>query len=173
MEKAQAHYSPKPSLIVNSIPGNKRNTTTYGTELRKIGKYCEYGPVLSDMLRDHLVCGTHKTTQRWLLEESELTFEKALEVPLSTEAAEDSKRLTSQPAQIGRVNNRPSPNTPAGKGNRCPKSSKPQQQCEDKQQQDSDNSGKECHRCGGRHEPSTCPFKHYECRFYKKKGHLA
>ena len=69
------------------------------------------------------------------------------------------------------MNNRPSPNTPAAwKGNHRPKPSKPQQLSEDKQQQ---GSGKECHRCGGRHEPSTCPFKQYDCHFCKKKGHLA
>ena len=63
------------------------------------------------MLRDRLVCGTsHKTTQRRLLQESDLTFEKALQVALSTEAADtDSKRLTNsgfdkdQPAPIGKV----------------------------------------------------------------------
>ena len=96
---------------------------------------------------------------------------------LSTEAADaDSKRLTSrggdndQPAPIGKVNDRPFPNTPAGKGYRRYKSNKPQ---ELSQHQGSDNSGKECHRCGGTHEPSTCPFKQYDCRYCKKKGHLA
>jgi hypothetical protein len=184
VEKAQAHYSPKPSPIVKRYEfttrrqGEDESIATYVAELRKIAEHCAYGPVLSDMLRDRLVCGTHnKITQRRLLQESELTFEKALEVALSTEAADkDSKRLTSsdgdkdQPAQIGRVNDRPSTYTPAGKGNRRPKSSKPQQQCE---QQVSDNSGKECYRCGGRHELSACPFKQYDCRFCKKKGHLA
>ena len=93
-------------------------------------------------------------------------------VCVSMETTEkDSKRLTSsggdkdQPAQIGKVNDHPSPNTPAGKGNRRYKSSKQPQQ-----QQGSDNSGKECHRCGGRHKPSTCPFKQYDCQ---KKGQLA
>ena len=39
-------------------------------ELRKIAEHCEFGPVLSDMLRDRLVCGTTvKTIQRRLLVE--------------------------------------------------------------------------------------------------------
>ena len=133
------------------------------------------------MLRDCRVCGTsNKTTQRRFLQESNLTFEKALQVALSTEAADtDSKRLTSsggdkdQPAPIGKVNDHPFPNTPAWKGNRRYKSNKPQKVSQNKQQQGSDNSGKECHRCGGAHEPSICPFKQYDCHYCKKKGHIA
>ena len=155
--------------------GEAESIATYVAELRKIAEFCEYGPVLNDMLRDRLVCGTsNRIIQRRLLQESALTFEKALEVALSTEAADkDSLRLTSsggdkdQPAPISKVNDRPSPKAPAGKGNRR---HKPQQLGEDKQPQDSD---KECHRCGGSHEPSTCPFKQYDCHFSKKKGHLA
>ena len=30
----------------------------------------------------------------------------------------------------------------------------------------------DCHRCGGKHAPSTCKFKSYECHFCHKKGHL-
>ena len=52
--------------------------------------------MLSDMLRVRLVCGTSvKTTQRRLLVEPALTFEKALDTALAAEAADkDSKRLT-------------------------------------------------------------------------------
>ena len=131
--------------------------------------------MLNDKLRNRLVCGmSNRIIQCCLLQESALTSKKALEVALSTEAADkDSLRLTSSggdkdpPAPISKVNDRPSPKAPAGKGN-C--RHKPQQYGEDKQQQDSD---KECHRCGGSHEPSTCPFKQYDCHFCKKKGHLA
>ena len=101
-EEAQAHFNPKPSPIVKRYEFNTRaqgddeSIAVYVAELRKIAEYCEYEPVLSDMLRDRLVCGTsNKTIQRRLLQESDLTFEKALEVALSTEAADkDSKRLT-------------------------------------------------------------------------------
>ena len=33
-------------------------------------------------------------------------------------------------------------------------------------------SSTDCHRCGGKHAPSTCKFKSYECNFCHKKGHL-
>ena len=41
------------------------------------------------MLRDHLVCGiNHQGIQKQLLGDKELTYEKALEIALSIEAAE-------------------------------------------------------------------------------------
>ena len=64
-------------------------------ELRKIVKYCEYGEVLSDMLRDRVVFGiSNKRVQRRLLQEPDLTFDKALEMALAAETADrDSMRL--------------------------------------------------------------------------------
>ena len=49
----------------------------YVAELRKIAEYCEYGAMLSDMLRDRLVCGI--STKSIQLQQTELTFDKALE----------------------------------------------------------------------------------------------
>ena len=88
--------------------------------------------MLNDMLRDRLVCGTsNNAIQRRLLRETDLTFEKALEVASSTEAADkNAKWLTDdkdRPAPIGKVNDRPSPITSPGKGHRRYKSNKVQQ----------------------------------------------
>ena len=33
--------------------------------------------------------------------------------------------------------------------------------------------GQRCHRCGGKHDPSQCSFREYECNYCKKTGHLA
>lgn len=50
-------------------------------ELCKIAEYCEYREVLSDMLHDCVVCGiSNKCVQCRLLQEPDLTFEKALEM---------------------------------------------------------------------------------------------
>ena len=99
MEKARAHFNPKPSPIVKRYEFNTRRqgeneaVATYVAELRKIAEFCDYGAVLSDMLRDRLVCGIHnRAVQRRLLQEPSLTYDKALEIALSSEAAEkDSK----------------------------------------------------------------------------------
>ena len=66
--------NPKPSPIVKRYKFNTRrqgegeSVSTYVAELRKIAEHCEYGTVLSDMLRDRLVCGiSNKAVQRRLL----------------------------------------------------------------------------------------------------------
>ena len=65
-------------------------------ELRKIAEHCDYGEVLSNMLRDRLVCGTNnKAIQRRLLLKADLTFADAMDMALAAEAAErDSLHLT-------------------------------------------------------------------------------
>ena len=59
-------------------------------------EHCDFGPVLSNMLRDRLVCGTNVKMIQWqLLVEPALTFEKALEMALAAEATDKySKRLS-------------------------------------------------------------------------------
>ena len=102
MDLAGKYFSPRPSPIVKRFEFNSRrqkegeSIATYVAELRKIAEHCDFGAVLSDMLRDRLVCGTvHKGIQRRLLVETALTFDKALEISLAAEAADkDSLRLT-------------------------------------------------------------------------------
>ena len=68
LEKARTHFNPKPSPIVKRYEFNTRcqgeseAVATYVAELRKIAEFCDYGPVLSDMLRDRLVCGISNKT---------------------------------------------------------------------------------------------------------------
>ena len=74
VEKAQGHFNPRPLFIVKQFEfnthcqGPHETIATYIAQLRKIVEYCDYKDVLSDMLRDRLVCGTsNKTIQRHLL----------------------------------------------------------------------------------------------------------
>ena len=129
----------KPSPIVKRFEFNTRrqkeneSVAVYVAELRKIAEYCEYGRVLSDMLRDRIVCGIlDRTVQRRLLQQPDLTFEKALEIALASEAADkDSKRLNLSAApdkdlSIGKVKDGPSRTPPSHhKGDRNPKRGKP------------------------------------------------
>ena len=95
VELATKHYNPRPSPIVKRFEFNSRSQkegetiAVYVAELRKIAEHCEYGEVLSDMLRDRLVCGTNNKGIQ-----TELTFGKAMEVALAVKAAEkDSLRV--------------------------------------------------------------------------------
>ena len=187
VEKAQGHFNPRPSFIVKRFEFNSRcqgpheSIATYVAELRKIAEYCDYKDVLSDMLRDRLVCGTsNKTIQRRFLQETALTFDKALEIALSAEAADkDVKRLTTAavdnhlPAEpIARMHDSP-PEPPGQVNNKQVRSKRPQQsQRLGKGQGHSHSPKQECFRCVGKHSASTSRFKQYECHFCKKRGHL-
>ena len=179
----QAHFSPKPSVIVKRFEFNTRrqgeaeSIAKYVAELRKLAQHCDYGSVLSDMLRDRLVCGVaDKSIQRRLLQTTDLTFDKALEVALATEAADkDSRRLAVDkdlPTLIGAVKDRPAPSISSGKRGRQ-RVHRPQPGAGRAQSSRPSREEKGCSKCGGEHDQASCPFKHYECHNCKKKGHLA
>ena len=65
--------------------------------LCKIADYCEYGTVVDDVWRDHLVCTiSHKGVQRCLLQDPTLTFGEALKFAVSADAWDkDTQHLTS------------------------------------------------------------------------------
>ena len=79
VDLAGKYFSPRPSPIVKRFEFNSKegeSIATYVAELRKIAEHCDFGAVLSDMLRlrDRLVCGTvHKGIQRRLLVEAALS----------------------------------------------------------------------------------------------------
>ena len=181
VERAKKHFNPKPSPIIKRFEFNTRRqeegetVAVFVAELRKIAQYCEYGDALSDMLRDRVVCGiSNKSVQRRLLQETSLTFDKALEMTLAAEtAAKDSRRLAdthtpdktsdglpkvnragsvSEPAAVQKIDNTRHKNASPGLWG---------------------NKGRDCHRCGGKHHPSKCTFREYECHYCKKRGHLA
>ena len=89
------YYQPKPSKIVQRFKFNTRNQAegesiaTYLAALRTLAEHCEYRDSLKDMLRDRLVCGVlHEGTQKRLLYEKDLTYQKAVELAQSIELAE-------------------------------------------------------------------------------------
>ena len=178
VDLASKHYNPKPSPIVKRFEFNccsqqeGETIAVYVAELHKIAEHCDYGEVLSDMLRDRLVCGTNnKAIQRRLLLKADLTFADAMNMALAAEATErDSLCLTGAFADKNRatpVQTPPAPQTPVYRmdqrkqRNNAPKPSPFPP-------------GKtSCYRCGGNHKPNTCPCKEFVCHFCKKKGHLA
>lgn len=183
VEAARAHFSPKPSPIVKRyefntrVQGEGESIANYVAALRKIAEHCEYGTVLEDMLRDRLVCGiSNKGIQRRLLQDSALTFKEAMKVAQSAEAADkDAQRLTVRPvSDKDLLTHRVEPPTrqdpPGHKGGQQPQN-RPQRSR--RRQPGSPDSGKDCYRCGGRHQPSVCPCRDYDCRYCRKRGHIA
>ena len=152
------YHDPAPSAIVQRFKFNTRvrkqgeGIAQYVAALRELAEQCNYGTSLPDMLRDRLVCGVnHEATQRRLLSEKDLTYEKALELATTIEMTEKNvKTLTSQAAakppgspEVHHVEEKSVSQTPG------------------------------CYRCGGAHKPMVCKFREAECHYCKKKGHIA
>ena len=90
----EEHYCPKPSPIVQRFKFNSRqprsgeSMATYVAELRALAEHCAFGETLNDMIRDRLVCGVNDhNIQRRLLQEPELSYQKAFNLAVAMEAA--------------------------------------------------------------------------------------
>ena len=159
------HHNPTPSVIVERYKFNSRfrqpgeSVSEFVASLRRHSEHCNYGDNLSDMLRDRLVCGINDDhTQRRLLAETTLTFQKALDIAIAQETAvRDSKDLK-QPFKSSDIN---------------------KLSHKTKREQTTSNTHKtntsvisECYRCGGKHSANYCRHRESECNFCKIKGHL-
>ena len=162
LETLENHFSPKPSVIVERFKFHSRsrlegeNVSEFVVGLRRLSEHCQFGTTLEDMLRDRLVCGiSDDRIQRRLLAERELAFEKAVEIATATEMASRNVmdlggRTPSSDNNVNKVEEEAKP----------PKPPKFQPK-------------RECYRCGGNHDPSSCKFKNETCYKCQKKGHMA
>ena len=160
LEKLENHYSPKPSVIVERFKFHSRsrlereNVAEFVAGLRRHSEHCRFGTTLEDMLRDRLVSGmSDDRIQRRLLAERELTFEKAVEIATATEMANRNVQDLGgkTPSSDNNVNK-------VEEAEAKPPKIQPT---------------RECYRCGGNHDPSSCKFKNEVCYKCQKKGHMA
>lgn len=152
LRRLTEHYSPRPSVIVQRYHfycrAQKEGEAMkdFVAELRKLADPCSFGQELDNNLRDRLVHGIRDDVmRRRLLEEPELTLDRAVQIVASMEAAvRGAKQMTGQTGEsaILRVSK-------------------------------SDEAVGECHRCGGRHPESSCRFRNLRCFSCQKKGHSA
>ena len=142
----------------NCIQREGESVSTFVTSLKHLASMCQFGAHLNKALRDHLVCGLHnKKTQKKLL--TEHTFDSALKVALSTEAAEKDVAAFSQDGAT--------PINKVDSGNRCdahpPKRCKPPDKTQGKSLppgHKSNNSTSECLSCGKRGRArSQCKYR--------------
>ena len=162
VDKMTKHLQPAPSEIVQRCRFNTRtrrpheSVAAYIAELKHLSEHCNFGDAarLKEMLRDRLVCGieNQKWQQRLLSEDGDLTYEKAQKLLLALEAAEKEVKDLSEEKAVHQVRTR-TPKKPP------------------RQEKKAEQSG--CHRCGGSHDPAKCRFKHVECHYCHKKGHIA
>ena len=154
------HHNPKPSKIVERFRFNTRNRqqgesmATFIAELWHLTRYCNFGDSLKEMLRDRLVCDIENgPIQRRLLAEPSLTLDKAIEIAIAMESADRNARdlqKTQHPQTVNVLKYQSPSKAP-----------------------DRNAQTVECYRCGGAHLATDCRFKDSECRWCKKKGHIA
>ena len=124
----------------------------YVAELKSIIGLCGFQDTLPEMLRDRLVCGANDgRIQHALLQEHNLTIERALKIAQSIEAAaNDMQQLKIQPSQDQTIH------------------------CVYSKQTPTTSSTTPCYRCGSTdHQQIVCRFKSAMCRACGKKGHIA
>ena len=121
---------------------------TYVAELKKLAEHCSYGDTLNEMLRDCLVCGINDDRiQLRLLGEPRLTYQKAMELAQSMEAAGKNAQDLREPKSIAVNAVAPKDTTPSAVQVKC-------------------------YRCGGMHKAQVCRFKNATCYTCGKHGHL-
>ena len=90
----QPHPPPPHLLLFNiRIQEMEETVSEFVAGLRRLSEYCQFAATLGDMLRDRLVCGIRvRRHQQRLLAETDLTFQKALDISQAIEAAERNAR---------------------------------------------------------------------------------
>ena len=127
---------------------------TYVAELQPLGKPCELGDKLNEIVGDRLVCGVNDICiQNRLLQESRLTYDKAFELAQSKVAAKNATDLlkvssTQNTTAVQHLHSRLSLSTTF----RCHVS---------------------CYRCGGNHLANVCSIQTAECRPCGMIGRIA
>ena len=168
VQSLTAHFEPKPSEIVQRFRFNTRFRKTgesiakYVSELRALAQYCNFGETLETMLRDRLVCGiNNEKIQNRLLSETELTYQKALSLAQSSEAAaQNVKELQQRHPFTSEAESKPSD----FQSGICKVGEGSNRNFEKKSV---------CYRCGREgHMASKCKFRDSTCHQCGKRGHL-
>lgn len=162
------HYDPQSSEILQRFRFHTRfrkqeeSVENYVSVLRLFTQKCNFkAGTMDEMLRDWLVCGiSEDNIQRRLLSEAKLTYEKALELAHSMEAAMKSAKEIQ--------------NTSANQKEESTAQPAPSEQVHQLQSEASRKGQEPCYRCGGtNHVSSQCHFIGKHCFNRGKLGHTA
>ena len=167
------HFKPKVVIIYERYKFHTRSQqqgesiSNFVAGLKSCARTCDFGEVADDMLRDRFVVGLADTaTQRTLLTEMDLTFQKAVSIATAREVAEkDVREMGGSRTEIHSVKSnsnvqfKSSHFNPKGTSNSKTKTS-------------GDSNLSPCFGCGGSHWRKDCPHKNSECFLCHKKGHL-
>lgn len=179
VESLTNHYKPKTIVIYERFKFYSRNQkqgetiADFVAGIKSLAHTCNFGEQLSDMLRDRFVMGLlNESTQHTLLAESDLTFERSVEIATAREAAHrDVQAMGHHP--INKIHN---VNYSKKTGNST-NYSKSRSNVPTKVPTNSKVTGKNkpksaCSGCGQLHWRKDCPYKEAECFACHRKGHL-
>jgi len=157
------HYNPRPLEIMERFRFHARSqvesesVSEFVAALKNLTIHCNFGQYLQQALRDRLVCGLRcESTQKRLLEEDPLTFERAIQIATSMETAKKDMAQMRSPdngttADIHRLRARRNEKSTVRKR----KEYSP------------------CISCGWRNHPSSiCVYRNSTCFSCHEKGHI-
>ena len=153
------HFAPTPIVIAERYSFYKcqqscdQSVNSYVAQLSQLTEHCEFGGFLNDALRDKFVLGLQsEATQKRLLSEKNLTYQKAIDIAVAMEvAAKDLKEVGSHgtTSSLGATASAVHKVSSASGGkNRC--------WC--------------CNRTN--HTPENCFYKSAQCHACGKTGHI-
>ena len=162
-ELAQHHYHLKPSVIMRRFRFNTcvRHTgekvTTFIERLRNLASHCNYGGATAELVRDRLMCGIRDDVlQRSLLSVAKHTFDKACEMALLHESAEENSKVLSTPTAMHCTERQ------------APATAEPRRGDSDTQ----DHPKIPYYHYERQHTANNCCFKESLCNFCGKNGHI-
>ena len=104
------NYEPKTLVIAEHFQFHRRNQAVgesvaeYTAGLRRLTRHCEFGAYLDDALRDRFVCRLwNETIQKKLLTETDLTFQRAVEIAHTMETAAENARKLQSPSRAAEL----------------------------------------------------------------------
>ena len=170
--KFETYCKPKKNTIMARFRFNSRiqkqseNIDSFVTDLRILAADCEYGDLKESLIRDRIIVGTNDARcQEKLLQETDITLEKALEIARSFEASKQHMSdLGARPVQVSAINHKK-------KGATTNKFDKKQKQQSSAQ---ASTSAPKCQNCGNNHPDTTdsCPARGKICSYCKKRNHF-
>ena len=122
----------------------------FAVAIQKLSEHCAFGNSLNDALHDRFVCGLlNEATQKKLLVEADLTYDRAKTIALAAETASKDAEELHKPSVVNNVKSKANKTATAG----------------------SKKTDMFCTRCGKtNHDESTCYFREKTCNKCSRKG---
>ncbi|XP_049886964.1 uncharacterized protein LOC126381524 [Pectinophora gossypiella] len=196
-ELMRQHLQPTPSALAERYRYRQRrqnageNIAVYVAELKRLSKHCKFEANLCENLRDQFVCGLRSDVirQRLFAEDDTVTFNQAVKLATSLEAAErdsavveENRGTGSEAGAVHAIASSPARGTaPAARragglaaGAACPVAVGGGTKTPERRFYGGDRRhGNGCGACGAQnHNFPTCRFRDYVCSKCQRTGHL-